>query len=103
RILGLPPLPPAEIARSHVFHLYVVRAPRRDALRDHLASRHIGSGVYYPVPLHLQPCFAGLGYPRGELPEAARAADALPPLPLYTELTSEQQERVVEAVRSFYR
>jgi dTDP-4-amino-4,6-dideoxygalactose transaminase len=92
--------PPGSV---HVFHQYVVRVPRRDELRAHLAARGIASEVYYPIPLHLQPCFASLGYRRGELPEAERAAAEVLALPIYPELDLASQERVVQGVGSFFR
>jgi dTDP-4-amino-4,6-dideoxygalactose transaminase len=98
-ILALPVVPPGA---RHVFHQYVVRAPRRDALRAHLASAAIGTEVYYPIPLHLQECFASLGYRRGDLPEAERACAEVLALPMFPELTAAQQERVVAAVGRFY-
>ncbi|HEY8515954.1 MAG TPA: DegT/DnrJ/EryC1/StrS family aminotransferase [Candidatus Binatia bacterium] len=87
----------------HVFHQYVVRVPRRDELRAHLAERGVGSEIYYPIPLHLQRCFSSLGYRAGDLPETERAAAEVLALPMYPELTDEQQQRVVEAIASFYR
>ena len=87
----------------HIFHQYVVRAPRRDALRDHLRQHAIGSEVYYPIPLHLQRCFAGLGYRPGDLPETERAAAEVLALPMYPELTASQQEHVVDTIAAFYR
>jgi dTDP-4-amino-4,6-dideoxygalactose transaminase len=95
-------LPRVHPGARHVFHQYVVRAPRRDELRAHLQRARIGSEVYYPIPLHLQECFAALGYKRGELPEAERAASDVLALPLYPELTRAQQERVVAAIAAFY-
>ncbi len=95
--------PTVQPGAQHVFHQYVVRAPRRDELREHLRARGIGSEVYYPVPLHLQPCFATLGYRPGDLPETERAAAEVLALPMYPELTDAQQERVVAAIASFYR
>ena len=91
-------LPPAH----HVFHQYVVRAVRRDQLRTFLADRRIGSEVYYPVPLHLQPCFAYLGYREGDLPEAERAAREMLALPMFPELTEAEQQWVVENLAEFY-
>lgn len=91
-------LPPAH----HVFHQYVVRAVRRDQLRAFLADRRIGSEVYYPVPLHLQPCFAYLGYREGDLPEAERAAREMLALPMFPELTEAEQQWVVENLAEFY-
>lgn len=95
--------PMADPTNEHTYHQYTVRADRRDALRDHLMARGIGSAVYYPQCLHLQPCFAPLGYERGRLPEAERASDEVLSLPVYPELTPSQQEAVIEAVAEFYR
>jgi dTDP-4-amino-4,6-dideoxygalactose transaminase len=86
----------------HVFHQYVIRAARREELRAHLAAAGIGTEIYYPIPLHLQECFASLGYRRGDFPQAERAAAECLALPMYPELTPAQQERVVAAVKRFY-
>ena len=88
----------------HIFHQYVVRVPaaRRDALLAHLKAAGVGTKVYYPVPLHLQPCFAYLGHKEGDFPESERAARETLALPVYPELTRAQQEHVVEAVRRFF-
>ncbi len=96
-------LPPATTDRSHVFNNYVVSVRRRDELKQFLAEQGIQSEVYYPVPLHLQACFAALGYKKGAFPQAERAAKEVLALPLYPELTLEQQQTVVEAVKEFYR
>jgi dTDP-4-amino-4,6-dideoxygalactose transaminase len=94
-------LPYDDSRGTHVFHQYVIRAPRRDALRAFLAERGIGSEVYYPVPLHLQKPFAGLGYSEGAFPESERAAKEVLALPMFPELTREEQQRVVTAIAEF--
>ena len=94
-------LPYVDPRGTHVFHQYVVRAPRRAALRAFLAERGIGSEVYYPVPLHRQLCFAGLGYAEGAFPESERAAKEVLALPMFPELTLEEQQRVVTAIAEF--
>ena len=87
---------------QHVFHQYVVRAPRRDALRAYLTAHHIGSEIYYPLPLHQQAALAFLGYKAGDFPESERAAAEVLALPMYPELREDEQQTVVEAIRSFY-
>ena len=77
--------------------------PRRDELQAHLKSRGIGHAVYYPLALHLQPCFAHLNYRRGSLPVTEVAMDTVLSLPIYPELTRPQQDAVIETVQSFYR
>jgi dTDP-4-amino-4,6-dideoxygalactose transaminase len=86
----------------HVYHQYVVRAQQRDELRQFLAQRRIGSEVYYPLPLHLQPCFAYLGYRPGDLPESELAAKEVVALPMFPELTEAEQAWVVENIAQFY-
>jgi dTDP-4-amino-4,6-dideoxygalactose transaminase len=95
-------LPETLPGNYHVFNQYTVRAERRDELRAHLQERGIGSGVYYPVPLHLQPCFAELGGREGQLTESERACREVVSLPVFPELGEERLGRVAEAVRSFY-
>ena len=95
---------PVELSgRRHVFHQYVVRARRRDELRKFLASRGIGSAVYYPVPLHQQRCFGDLDQAGRSLPESERACEEVLALPIYPELTEDQQDEVVGAIAAFYR
>ena len=93
----------AVINIGHVFNNYVVSVRRRDELKQFLAEQGIQSEVYYPVPLHLQACFAGLGYKKGYFPRAELAAKEVLALPLYPELTPAQQQTVVGAVKEFYR
>ena len=81
---------------------YVLRCPRRDELREHLTRAEIGTEIYYPVPLHLQECFAGAGRRRGDLPESERAADEVLAIPVYPELTGAQLEYTSQAIRDFY-
>ncbi|HEX6644825.1 MAG TPA: DegT/DnrJ/EryC1/StrS family aminotransferase [Gemmatimonadales bacterium] len=102
RPLGAVVTPPVDPANEHIFHQYTIRAERRDALVEHLRARGIGCAVYYPVGLHLQPCFAHLGYRAGSLPETERAMAEVVSLPVYPELAEAQQDTVVGAVRDFY-
>jgi dTDP-4-amino-4,6-dideoxygalactose transaminase len=87
---------------KHVFHQYVIRAQRRDELRKFLADRKIGSEVYYPLPLHLQPVFAYLGLKAGDLPGAEQAAQEVLALPMFPELNEDEIRRVVENIAEFY-
>jgi dTDP-4-amino-4,6-dideoxygalactose transaminase len=85
----------------HVWHQYVIRAPRRAAMREFLAARQIGSEIYYPMPLHMQEALKGLGYAEGDFPEAERAAREVLALPMFPELREDEQERVVSAIANF--
>jgi dTDP-4-amino-4,6-dideoxygalactose transaminase len=95
-------LPFTDPRATHVFHQYVIRAPRRDDLREHLAAHGIGSEIYYPAPLHLQVAFKDLGYKPGDFPHADRAAAEVLALPIYPEIRDDEQEMVVDAIRGFY-
>ncbi|MDB4907308.1 MAG: DegT/DnrJ/EryC1/StrS aminotransferase [Gemmatimonadetes bacterium] len=85
-----------------IFNQYTIRTERRDELQAHLKSKGIGSSIYYPLPLHLQPCFAYLGYREGQCPESERAAREVLSLPIFPELTQSQLDEVATAVRGFY-
>lgn len=89
--------------RSHIFHQYTIRVldGKRDALREHLRERGIGTMIYYPRPLHLQACFADLGYREGELPESERASREALSLPIFPELLPEEIETVAHEIRAF--
>jgi len=84
-----------------VYHLYVVRHPKRDKLKEHLQARSIGSALHYPLPLHLQKCFAGLGHKPGDFPVCEKAAKGCLSLPIYPELTDSQVEYVAAAICDF--
>jgi len=95
---------PVELpGRGHTYHQFVVRAPERDRLREHLAASKVGAEVYYPIPLHEQECFAELGVRRGACPVSERAAAEVLALPIFPELRADERERVVEAIAAFYR
>jgi dTDP-4-amino-4,6-dideoxygalactose transaminase len=96
-------LPITDPRAGHVFHQYVIRAPRRDALRQFLTDHQIGSEIYYPVPLHLQTSLACLDYKKGDFPVSEAAAQEVLALPIYPELRKEEQETVVDTIASFFR
>lgn len=95
-------LPEVVPGNSHVFHQYVIRAQQRDKLRHYLKEKGVGTEIYYPVPLHLQVCYNNLKYREGDFQEAERLAKEALALPIYPELTDEQQSYVVEQIESFY-
>jgi dTDP-4-amino-4,6-dideoxygalactose transaminase len=94
--------PRVDPANEHVYHQYTIGAERRDELAAHLRSRGIGHAIYYPVGLHLQPCFGPLGYAPGSLPATEAAMGSVLSLPIYPELTDAQQDAVLAAIREFY-
>lgn len=94
--------PTIDAGNESIYNQYTIRADRRDGLQAHLKGKGIGSAIYYPLPLHLQPCFQYLGYREGACPESERAAREVLSLPVYPELTHAQQDEVIGAVRSFY-
>ncbi|MBZ2186477.1 MAG: DegT/DnrJ/EryC1/StrS family aminotransferase [Bryobacter sp.] len=98
--VGLPAIAPYQT--RHVFNQYTIRCPRRDELKSHLAAQGIGTEIYYPLPLHLQECFADLGYQKGHLPESERLAEEALSLPVYPELTGEDLVYVASHVNAFY-
>jgi dTDP-4-amino-4,6-dideoxygalactose transaminase len=93
---------PGDAGAEHVFHQYVIRAERRDELRDALARAEVETQIYYPLPLHQQPCFSHLGFRAGQFPEAECAARECLALPIYPELRDDQLDYVVDRVAAFY-
>ena len=94
--------PVTDPLNEHIFHQYVIQAERRDALQAHLKEQGVGSAIYYPLALHLQPCFAYLGYQPGSMPVSEAACGRVLALPVYPELTEAQKNHVVQAIRGFY-
>ncbi|MGH7682566.1 MAG: DegT/DnrJ/EryC1/StrS family aminotransferase, partial [Candidatus Eiseniibacteriota bacterium] len=95
-------LPPEPVGAKHTYHQFTIRAPERDRLQEHLRERGIATRIYYPIPLHLQPCFASLGYRKGDFPVSERLAGEVLSLPIFPGITEEQVERVAGAIREFY-
>jgi dTDP-4-amino-4,6-dideoxygalactose transaminase len=89
-------------SHDHIYNQYVINTPRRDELKTHLLDTGIGTEIYYPVPLHLQECFANLGYSFGSFPVSEEAAKKTLALPIYPELTSDQQEYVVDSFCEYF-
>lgn len=96
----MPPI--EEKGNRHIFHQYVIRCRSRDQLKDHLAQRGVTARVYYPLSLHLQPCFSFLGYSKGDMPVSETLTEEVLALPIFPELRPEEQERVVKAMAEFY-
>jgi dTDP-4-amino-4,6-dideoxygalactose transaminase len=103
-LAGVAPVrtPVTDPANEHIFHQYVIEVERRDALQAHLRAKDVGTAVYYPLPLHLQPCFAHLGYAAGAFPVAEAASRRVLALPVYPELSPTQQAYVAQTIREFY-
>jgi dTDP-4-amino-4,6-dideoxygalactose transaminase len=96
-------LPDEAAYARHVYHLYVIRADRRDELQQHLTAEAIGTGLHYPLPLHLQEAYRGLGFGAGNFPVTEQAAESLLSLPMFPELAQSQIERIADSIRRFYR
>ncbi|WP_457580209.1 DegT/DnrJ/EryC1/StrS family aminotransferase [Ensifer canadensis] len=101
-LAGLPLKLPEVVHGDHVFHLYVVRTQQRDALKGHLDGHGVQTGLHYPIPLHKQPCFADMASVEGNFPVADDYAGTALSLPMFAGLTPGQQDRVIDAVRSFF-
>jgi len=96
-------LPHTQYENRHIFNQYVIRVPRRDKLREFLQKHGIGTDIYYPLPLHLQECYRHLGYREGDFPASEEASRTVLALPIFPEITPEEQHHVVEKIGAFYR
>jgi dTDP-4-amino-4,6-dideoxygalactose transaminase len=96
-------LPTIQYQNRHIFHQYVIRVPERDRLRQFLTEEGIGTDIYYPVPLHLQECYSFLKYRQGDLPNSEKASEEVLALPIFPELTEDQQTAVVDRIKRFYK
>jgi hypothetical protein len=104
--VDLPIVTPTEIPETYcIYNQYTIRIldGQRDEFREYLKERGIPTAVYYPLPLHLQPCFEELGYQKGDFPIAEKASEEVVSLPVYPELPDEQQEKIIEVIESFYK
>jgi dTDP-4-amino-4,6-dideoxygalactose transaminase len=103
-LAGIPGIttPFVDPSNESIFNQYTIRVERREALQKFLKEKEIGSAIYYPLPLHLQPCFSYLGYKKGSMPESEKAAAEVLSLPIFPELTQAQLDEVVAAIRAFY-
>lgn len=102
--LGDRVITPAEMPNStHVYHLYIIRVKERDSLQKFLKEKGVETGIHYPIPIHLSPAYADLGYKKGDFPVTERYADEVLSLPMFAEITDEQINFVVESIKEFYK
>lgn len=100
---GTPAITPVELnGNRHVYHMFVIQTPRRDELQNHLKEKGVGTGIHYPVPIHLQKSMSFLGYKPGDLPVTEAVVEKILSLPMFAELTDMQIEEVCEAIKGFY-